>query len=296
MKDVTRRNLQNLVLVLIVAGLFAASTVSTFAQSAARIPHPNNYTDKAADNAKLLRRPSTTLPYTTACSYNFASGSGDSYMQYCVTANGNIPQLQSPAGQSIIGSGITVGEGYGVCNETPATAYWDYAGWGDSGNWGAATTLSQTATSVKIARTTSDGIWTLTQTLTQDKSTPAVKITMALKNNTAVSRRAYLVRYADVDAGNWINDVFDATADSAFGWASTTGVNDGWGLTIKNVGTRWGYTNGFGQPIFNPPNPCAFAFNWIGLVGNTDGSIVLAYADTIGAHQTKTATMVYRGM
>jgi hypothetical protein len=296
MKTVTRRNLQDLALALTVAVLFTASAFSTFAQSAARIPHPDNYTDKAADNGKLLRPPSTQ-PATITCSYNFASGSRDSYLQYCVTANGNIPQLQSPAGQSLIGSGITVGEGYGVCNETPATAYWDYAGWGDSGNWGSATTLSQTATSVKIARTTSDGIWTLTQTLAQDKATPAIRITMVLKNNTAVSRRAYLVRYADANAaGNWTNNNFDATADSAFGWASTTGVNDGWGLMIKNVGARWGYTNGFGQPIFTPPNPCAFAFNWIGLVGNTDGSIVLAYADTIGAGQTKTATMVYRGM
>jgi len=213
-----------------------------------------------------------------------------------VTANGNIPQLQSPAGQLLIGGGITVGEGYGVCNESPIATYWDYAGWGDSGNWLPATTLSQTATSVKIARTTSDGVWTLTQTITQDKATPSVRITMALKNNTAVSRKAYLVRYADADPGNWIADSFDSTADSAFGWAPTTGVNDGWGLMIKNVGTRWGYTNGFSQPIFNPPNPCAFAYNWIGPVANTDGSILLTYVDAIGSHQTKTAIMVYRGM
>ncbi len=294
MKTVTRRNLQNLALVLTLACLFAASAVCSFAQSTTLIPRPDNY-DKTADNSKLLRPPAAS-PATINCSYNFTSGSADNYLQYCVTANGNIPQMQSPAGQSLIGSGITVGEGYGVCNEAPATAYWDYAGWGDSGNWGPATTVSQTATTVKIARTTIDGIWTLTQTLAQDKATPGVRITMALKNNTAVARRAYLVRYADVDAGVWINDNFDATADSAFGWATTTGVNDGWGLMIKNTGARWGYTNGFGQPIFNPPNPCAFAFNWIGEINNTDGSIVLVYVDTIKANQTKTATMIYRGM
>jgi hypothetical protein len=28
-----------------------------------------------------------------------------------------------------------------------------------------------------------------------------------------------------------------------------------------------------GSESFPPPNPCAFAFNWIGLVTNTDGSI-----------------------
>jgi len=55
------------------------------------------------------------------------------------------------------------GEGYGVCDNTGAVAYFDYADYGDSGNWGAPTLVSQTATSVKIARTTSDGVWTLTQ-------------------------------------------------------------------------------------------------------------------------------------
>jgi hypothetical protein len=242
-------------------------------------------------------QPPPAKPETASCSFTFASGTGDTYLQYCVTANGNITQLQTPAGQELINRGITVGEGYGVCNESPATAYYDYAGWGDSGNWNAPQVLSHTATSVKIARTTSDGIWTLTQTITQDKTTPAVKVTMALKNNTAATRKAYLVRYADVDAGgDWAANNFDSTANSAFGWGSTTGNLDGWGLMLKNLGARWSYVNGFGQPSFQPPNPCAFAFNWIGLVTNTDGSIVLAYADNIAGGKTKTATMVYRGM
>jgi hypothetical protein len=237
-----------------------------------------------------------TNPDTSACSYTFSSGAGDTLLQYCVTANGNLTQMQMPAGQELINQGITVGEGYGICNESPATAYYDYGGWGDSGNWNAPKVLSLTATSVKIARTTSDGIWTLTQTITQDKTTPSVKIAMALKNNTAATRKAYLVRYADVDAGNWIANNVDGTANSAFAWGSTTGNLDGWGLMLKNTGTRWGYVNGFGQPSFPPPNPCAFAFNWIGLVTNTDGSIVLAYADNIAGGKTKTANMAYRGM
>jgi hypothetical protein len=236
-------------------------------------------------------------PATASCSFTFASGANDTYLKYCVTANGNITQLETPLGQELINRGSTVGEGYGVCNETPATAYSDYGGWGDSGNWQPAQVVSKTATTVKITRTTSDGIWTLVQTFTQDKTTPAIKVTMALKNNTAAIRKVYLVRYADVDAGgNWTANNFDSTANSAFGWGSTTGNLDGWGLMVKNVGTRWSYVNGFGQPSFQPPNPCAFAFNWIGLVTNTDGSIVLAYVDNIAGGKTKTATMVYRGM
>jgi hypothetical protein len=38
-------------------------------------------------------------------------------------------------------------------------------------------------------------------------------------------------------------------------------------------------------------------FNWPGeIVMNSNGSIVLPYADTIAGHKTKTATMVYLGM
>jgi hypothetical protein len=64
-----------------------------------------------------------------------------------------------------------------------------------------------------------------------------------------------------------------------------TGNLDGW-TDAKNAGTRWGYGNGFGQPSFPPPNPCAFAFNWISLVTNTDSSIVLAHADNVPGSKT----------
>jgi len=232
-------------------------------------------------------------PDTGTCSFSFSTGAGDKSFQYCVTATGNIPQLDAPAGrQLLIGR-----EGYGVCNESPAQAYFDYAVAGESGNWNPPVTLNLTATSVKIARTTSDGVFTLTQTITLDKAAPGVKVVMALKNNTAVTRTVYLIRYADVDSVDYPHNNFDGTANSAFGWGSTAGVNDGFGLVLKNVGIRWGYTNGFGQSIFNPPNPCAFAFNWPGhIVTSADGSMVLAYVDSIAAGKTKTATMTYRGM
>jgi hypothetical protein len=217
-------------------------------------------------------------------------------LKFCLTVNGNITQLETPAGHEHIASGF-INEGYGICNEAPPTAYWDYADDGDSGNWGPPSVVNQTLTSVKIARTTSDGIWTLTQTITQDKRTPAVKIVMVLKNNTAAPRVAYLVRYADVDADtNTIND-FGATVNSAAGWVNSSYAVIGYGLMLQNVRTsQFGYTNGFVQTTFHGPNPCAFAFNspYTGSLG--DGSVVLAYADTIGAGKTKTATMIYKGM
>jgi hypothetical protein len=150
---------------------------------------------------------------------------------------------------------------------------------------------------VKIARSTVDGIYTLTQTFTLDKATPSVKIVMALKNNTATARRAYLIRFADIDADpNLSINNFDGGANSASGWSSTTGNLDGWGLVLQNTGTRWGYVNGFGQNSPHGPNSRSFGNFWPGtIVTNTDGGVVLAYADTIGAKQTKTASMMYRG-
>jgi hypothetical protein len=88
---------------------------------------------------------------------------------------------------------------------------------------------------------------------------------------------------------------FDGTANSAFAWGSTEKL-DGWRLIVKNVGTWWVHVNRFGQASLPPPDPCAFAFNWISLVTNTDGSIGLAYADNVAGGKTKTATMAYCGM
>jgi hypothetical protein len=79
------------------------------------------------------------------------------------------------------------GKGYGICDFTANVGYNDYAEFGDSGNWAPPTVLSHSATSVEIARATSDGNWTLTQTFSQIAGTsPSLKIAMALKNNTAM--------------------------------------------------------------------------------------------------------------
>lgn len=229
---------------------------------------------------------------TTACSYNFSANSGYKLLRFCVTINGNITRLETGAAGYDLIQAADQSEGYGVCNESPAQAYWDYASHGDSGNWGPPTTLSTTAKTVKIARNTSDGHWTLTQTFMLDKATPAVKLVIALTNNTSVVRRAYLVRAAGiVVAGGH----FDATNNSAFGWQSTDGNLHGYGLMLSNVGPRWTFTNGFARRVFSLPNPCAFAGGWTpGITDDVNGTLELVYVGDVGAGATKTATMVYR--
>jgi hypothetical protein len=230
------------------------------------------------------------------CRYNFTSGSANTYLSYCVSDNGNIVTISTPEGH---GQELFGGEGYGFCNASPGVVeYHDYA-YADSGNWDSPTLLSHTATSVKIARTTSDGIWTLTQTITQVPATPSIKIAMALKNNTAAARGVYLLRFLDADAGLSRTNTLDATQNTAAAWNEQVGsVPFSFGLQLENVGTpQFGYWSGFAQDVPDGPNACAFAFNAPGtapLVG-IDGSIEMVYADTIEAHGTKTATMIYRG-
>jgi hypothetical protein len=107
----------------------------------------------------------------------FISGANKKYLSYCVTASGTILNLTTPLDHPQLFNS----EGYGICNESPVASYWDYQVEGQSANWNEPILLSHTATSMKIARTIADGIWTLTQTILQDKNTPAVKVVMALK-------------------------------------------------------------------------------------------------------------------
>jgi hypothetical protein len=236
----------------------------------------------------------------SSCTYNFSSGSGNTFLQYCVADTGNIVTINTPQEHTLLQPGGGT-DGYGICNQDfGAASYFDWGiRGGDSGNWNSPVLLSQTPKSVKIARTTSDGNWTLTQTITQVPSTPGIQIVMALKNNTALPRAAYLVRFADVNVdSNLLND-FSSTHNGAAGWTPTIPFagNFGTGLQLQNAGnSQFGSVSGYARTSFDGPNPCNFAADSSGTpIVNSDGSIALAYVDTIGANKTKTTTMIYRG-
>jgi hypothetical protein len=176
---------------------------------------------------------------TSVCSFTFSAGSGNTFLKFCVTINGNVTQLETPAGQEFISKG-GFSEGYAICDQTSGGKYYDYADFGDSGNWRAAKTVSQSATSVKISRTTSDGLWTLVQTFSLDATTAAAKIVMALKNNATGARLASLIRYADIDVGDGPLplDNFASSYNSAWGFSFTLRSNgdSGNGLMLKTIG------------------------------------------------------------
>jgi len=237
------------------------------------------------------------------CYWTFTSGSGNTYLSYCITPNGNITYLETPHGYVQVNhtyAALLGGEGYGLCDANVPTQYYDYA-YGDSGNWGATSLVSQTATSMKFTRNTSDGFWTLTQTITQVAGTSSVKVVMTLKNNTAVARTAYLVRYADIDADNFNFNFGSGTGNGAFIWNSSpdpAALTQRYGLALQNVGTpQFPARDGFVQTTVYGPNPCAFADNWAGATPTyADLSAVLAYVATIPAKGSKTVTLSYKGM
>ena len=77
----------------------------------------------------------------------FISGANKKYLSYCVTASGTILNLTTPLDHPQLFNS----EGYGICNESPVAAYWDYQVEGQSPNWNDPILLSQTATSMPLS-------------------------------------------------------------------------------------------------------------------------------------------------
>ena len=240
---------------------------------------------------------SSSAQATSTCAFTFTSGVNNTFLQYCVTANGNIAQLATPFAREHIAVG-TIGEGYAICDVTTSVGYFDYADFGDSGNWEPAKVVSKEDSSIRIVRSTSDGVWTLTQTITQLAASQAVRVTMALKNNTNTSRLAALMRYADVDVSGTSDNNFDATLTSAFGWNSFGAPNPPFGLMVQNVGNPVGLSAiPFIQNQGAGPTPCVPGSHAVfGPITGTDGSIVMSYEGTIPRNRTRTASMNYKGL
>ncbi len=252
-------------------------------------------------------------PETNTCAYTFTSGSGTTYLQFCVTVNGNIVEFQSPAGVEQIRQG-GFSEGYGICDLTAGdVAYYDYADMGDSGNWDAPVLVSKTASMVKISRTTSDGLWVLTQTITNSPGpNPSAKVLMELKNNSATPKEAFLMRYADVDPGKASDtdmepdgflESFDSSGSSAWGYVpSYDGSDSGapsYGMMFQKVGNPvpssvpYAY-NGYVQDTPDGPEPCAPGDEFVAPLANTDGSIVYLWiVENLNKEQAVSVTGKY---
>jgi len=244
-------------------------------------------------------------PATATCSYTFTvPGNLNSYLSFCVSVNGNIVSLQSPNGFDYIAQG-GIGEGYGICDASTNASYYDWA-YADSGNWNAPVLVSNTTAAVKIARTTTDGLWTLTQTIAKQTGVqPYAKVTMAIRNNSTVEKTAYLTRYADVDPGaapntdTVYNESFDSTQYNVWGYAPLNAPVGGVsiGLGLKEIGGPNPYVpygfNGLAMNTSTGPDPCNPVANYAGYQASVDGSIAMVWTLTIPARKSTTVAAKY---
>ncbi len=264
----------------------AASATATRAQAARHLDPARE--QAAALEAKQQYVGAASPDSTTTCTYTFTSGTGDKFLKYCVTKNGNIVYFESPSGHEYVAT-APIGEGYAFCDFDSSTQYYDYAGYGDSGNWQAPVTVSSSATSVKISRTTTDGIYTLTQTIAQNAPNAFAGVTMSLKNNTSTPRHVGLLRYADVDAeGSTLNN-FDFTYRTAYGYNEA-----GYGLQQRFI-SGFAFNGGFSQIIPGGPNPCQiFTHVVYAPQQNIDGSIFMQFDMELGNNATGKVVVNYK--
>lgn len=265
---------------------------------------PSKTIHPTATTPSINVKSNSLTPSTETCSYKFTvPGALNSFLSFCVTANGNVASLQSPTSNFDQIAQGGVGEGYGVCDLSTGVSYFDWA-YTDSGTWSAPVLLSSSASAVKIARTTTDGLWTLTQTIAkQAGAQPYVKITMQLKNNTAITKDAYLVRYADIDPAaapftdtNFLES-FDSSQYAAWGYgALNNSVGDAsLGVMLAEIGqpnVPYGF-EGIAQNTSAAPNPCNPGGNYAGYQASVDGSVELFWILELAAQKTGTVNAKY---
>jgi len=277
--------------------ILAVLVMGTFALAAN--PAPSQAAEASRTRAKQeAAQASSSSPLSTTCSFTFKSGAGLSSINFCVTANGNLAKLEIPKGSPMV-SLANHAEGYGVCDQTAVVGYSDYGGLGDSGNWGTARVVKRGPNFVKIARTTTDGLWTLTQTITHTSGNlPTAKVAMALTNNSTVARDVDLLRYADMDAGGLAVNNFDATDNSAMAWNSVAVEPErSHGVALQAMGGTLPFlTFAFTQDTALPPDPCdPLAHMAQTMQQIVDGALVMFYETTVNPHATMNTLAAYRG-
>jgi len=229
----------------------------------------------ALSNLASAQTPCTTLSAGTS--------------EYCVSGGGNILTMTMQGHQQL--SALIPGEGYGICDHTSGIEYFDYNAGGATSNWAGNGQQLSGPNPLVIFRKTDDGIWKLTQTFTPNKD-GSIKVKMELSNETAVSRKATLVRYGNVSIDGTSSDYFVATSVSAAAVDTADPVVSP-GVQLLNAGKLAGIP--LVQNVPDGPHPCSPDANNAGPFAVTDGSLELYYDQfTVPKNGVKTATLVYR--
>jgi len=288
---------------------FALFAPSTPAQRSKFPAHPANAVSADTSDGRThgrTKNDASPAEVVNNCGYQFTTGSGITYLQFCVTDKGNISEFQSPEGiEQLNPQDIGAYEGYGICDLTNNnTVYYDYA-FTSSNNWNPPITVSQTATEVKIERSTSDGLWTLTQMVSLiGGPTPFAKISMTLKNNTNEAKEVLLLRYANPvpdkpNSSGTYEENYDGTVNSAWGYTAINsgGNGDPYGLMLQIVGNptpaKTPYLSEGMANTSAAPNPCNPFATFASPITDNFGSIVYVYQFGVNKEQAITVNNRY---
>ena len=126
---------------------------------------------------------------------------------------------------------------------------------------------------------------------------------MALKNNTAITKLVYLVRYADVDPAaapftdSNFSESFDSSQYGAWGYAAPNNSlgEASLGLMLEEIGqpdVPYGF-EGFAQNTSAAPNACNPGGNYAGYQASVDGSVELFWVLQRGAQKSATVNAKY---
>jgi len=246
-------------------------------------PMPSAQNASAGDVlSQKTQNSAPAAPY--ACLSTYTSGSGQTYLSFCVTQNGNLANFYSPSGYHQLYANA---EGYAVCDYDYNYSYYDWGQYGDSGNWQNATISQPNGANtfpLTIKRTTSDGNWTLTQAFSRNANTPSVTVKMTLRNSSAVARTAYFMRFADIDADNRTTNEFEGGMASIWGYQS--------GSTGLMMRESWTYSMGTWVLSSLPGNPCSLQHEGIPYLGDAKG--MATWFHGLAANSSMTVSVEYR--
>jgi len=235
----------------------------------------------------------------TDCFATFTSGSGATAFNFCVTQNGNILSLESPAGAEHIRVGVFM-EGYTICDHTLGLRYWDLGAFSPNGDFQAPIIVQPNGPNtfpLTITRTTWDFIYTLKQTFSRNVQDRSVLVTMALTNNDITftgNRSVSFWRAADFDMDGNIFNWGAATKDSAFAWNNVAALSPG-GHGGALTSLSLAVPHSAGVVPFNVGDPACPEFSDTGFPRIDDVVTYLGHDFVYtGKHQTKTATVKLR--
>jgi hypothetical protein len=235
----------------------------------------------------------------TDCFATFTSGSGKTAFNFCVTQNGNVLSLESPAGAEHIRVGVFM-EGYTICDHTLGLRYWDLGAFSPNGDFQAPVITEPNGANtlpLTITRTTWDFIYTLKQTFSRNVQDRSVIVTMALTNNDITftgNRSVSFWRAADFDIDGSFFNWGGATKDSAFAWNNVALLSPGGhGGALTSLSLAVPHTAGV--VAFGVGDPACPDFSDSGWPRIDDVVAYVGHDFTItGKHQTKTATVKLR--